>query len=310
MPCLDWNSRRARKFRPERASAVTFVIAQISDTHLSAAKPFFADNFRVVAEQINADRPDLVLNSGDISLNGAADEEDLAAARRSHDAVDVPVRYIPGNHDIGDNPELPNAHQPAIDEDRRARYRRYFGDDWWLLDVPGWRIIGVNAQLIDSALAAAAMQEEFIAASVVGTAGRAVALFIHKPLFDQHPDEDAVGGRFLPPAARQRLLARLAGRPPALVACGHVHQFRDSRHADARHVWAPSTAFVLPDSRQPRYGLKRTGYVEHRLHQDGTHDSRFLQPAGLPNLNIADFKDAYGEPPELQGAAMTANERA
>jgi hypothetical protein len=132
------------------------------------------------------------------------------------------------------------------------------------------------------------------AAGLAGADGRAVALFVHKPLFDRHEDETALGGRFLNPGSRHRLLAALGTRRPAVVACGHVHQHRDGDGGGMRCVWAPSTAFVLPDSRQPRYGLKEVGYVAHRLHADGTHDSRFVAVPGAATLNIADFPAAYG----------------
>jgi len=81
---------------------------------------------------------------------------------------------------------------------------------------------------------------------------------------------------------------------PALVACGHVHQYRETWPAGSHHVWGPSTAYVIPDRRQPRYGVKEVGYVEHRLESDGTHQSRLVRVPGLPTLNIADFPGAYG----------------
>lgn len=283
---------------------MTFRIAQISDTHLSAAKPFFVANFVALGQWLHASRPDLVVNSGDISLDGAAREADLAAAKALHDEIGVPVRYIPGNHDVGDNRVVPDLHhQPAIDRDRCAVYRRHFGGDWWALDVPGWRVIGVNAQLIGSGLDDAAAQEAFVASSVADRAGRRIALFVHKPLCDARPDEDEVGGRFLNPAPRRILLSLLAPAPPALVASGHVRQYRSAALEGSRAVWAPSSAFVLPDAFQPVYGLKQVGYVEHRLHPDGTCDSAFVQPGRMETLDIVDFKEAYGElPPRVAPA--------
>jgi 3',5'-cyclic AMP phosphodiesterase CpdA len=275
------------------ACDMTFHLAQISDTHLSAEKPFFVGNFMRLAETLNAGRPDLVLNSGDIS-DGAAHEGDLAEARRLHDTLRLAVRYIPGNHDIGDSAGVDSPHSHPIDGDRRSRYRRYFGADWWLMDVPGWRLLSINAQLVDSELDAAAEQEAFVAEAAATARGRAIALFLHKPMFDRSEDETVVGGRFLNPAPRRRLLAALRARQPAVVACGHVHQYRLSGNAAARHVWAPSTAFVIPDHRQPRYGLKEVGYVAHAFHADGTHDSRFMAVPGVETLNIADFPAAYG----------------
>jgi len=273
-----------------------FRIAQISDTHLSAAKPFFIGNFRRITEAIAAAGCDLLLNSGDISLDGADSEADLAASRRLHDAAGLVARRIPGNHDLGDNQELgPNGH-PVIDARRRERYLRHFGPDWWSRDVPGWRLLGVNAQLIGSDLEAAAAQEAFIASAVADLGSRALALFTHKPLFDAAPDETLVGGRFLNPLPRRRLFETLGDARPRLVASGHVHQFRATRVDGARHVWCPSTGFVLPDERQPTYGVKAVGYAEHRLAPDGSLDSRFVQVPGVPTLNIADFPQAYDHP--------------
>jgi hypothetical protein len=211
------------------------------------------------------------------------------------------VRFIPGNHDVGDNRDVPDRHgHPAIDAARGAAYRRHFGGDWWALDVPGWRVIGINAQLVGSGLDDAAAQDAFLADTVAGAADRRIALFVHKPLCDARPDEDEVGGRFLNPAPRQILLSLLAAAPPALVASGHVHQYRSALHDGARAVWAPSSAFVLPDAFQPVYGVKQVGYVEHRLHPDGTSDSAFVQPARMRTLDIVDFKEAYGELPPLR----------
>lgn len=273
---------------------MVFRIAQISDTHLSEEKPFFIENFRRIGAALRADRPDLVLNSGDISLDGAAGEADLAAARALHDALDLPIRYLPGNHDLGDSPDAPAHGEGTIDAVRRERYLRHFGADFWSFDVPGWRVLGVNTQLLGSGLEAADEQESVIAEAATTLGARALALFLHKPLFDRDRDETAITGRFVNPLPRLRLLALLAGTPPALVACGHVHQYRETQADGARHVWAASTAFVPPDARQPRYGLKETGYVEHRLHGDGSAESRLVQVPGVPTLNIADFPGAYG----------------
>jgi hypothetical protein len=89
-----------------------------------------------------------------------------------------------------------------------------------------------------------------------------VALFVRKPLFDRHPDEDVVNQRYVLPDHRRRLLAILGRADLRLVASGHVHQHRRRRVDDVEHCWAPSTAYVLPDRLQPRIGTKRVGYVE------------------------------------------------
>jgi 3',5'-cyclic-AMP phosphodiesterase len=61
----------------------------------------------------------------------------------------------------------------------------------------------------------------------------------------------------------------------------------------ARHAWALSTGYIIPDRRQPLYGLKQVGFVEHRLEPDGRHESRLVHVPGLATPNIADFR-SYG----------------
>ena len=273
---------------------MTFRIAQISDTHLSADKPFFVGNFERIGAALRASRPDLVLNSGDISLSGETKENDLSAARALHEAIGLPVRFLPGNHDLGDSHDLAAHGAAVITDERRSRYLAHFGADFWTLDVPGWRLLALNTQLLGSHLAAVAQQEDAIIEATASLGARKLALFLHMPLFDQVADEPAMTGRFVDPAPRRALLARLRLAPPALIASGHVHQYRDSWLDGERHVWAPSTGYVIPDCLQPIYGLKQVGFVEHRLEPDGRHESRLIQVPGVPTLTIDDFPEAYG----------------
>ena len=116
---------------------MTFRVAQISDSHLSREKPFFVENFNAVAAAVAACAPDLVVNTGDVSLDGATAEGDLAEARRLHEAIGLPTRCIPGNHDVGESHDVPGSTEARISRERRERYLSHFGDDFWLMDVPG-----------------------------------------------------------------------------------------------------------------------------------------------------------------------------
>ena len=92
-----------------------FRLTQISDTHLGRRFPSLIANFQAVSEHIDASRPDLVINTGDVSFDGPTSRDDVAFAKSLHDALPVPCRYIPGNHDIGDNPTtLGPAPKPPI----------------------------------------------------------------------------------------------------------------------------------------------------------------------------------------------------
>jgi len=278
---------------------MVFRIAQISDTHLSREKPFFVDNFRAISKAMAVSTPDLVVNSGDISLDGASRESDLMASRAMHDELGMAgMRFLPGNHDLGESQDAPayadGRREASIDAYRRESYLKHFGPDWWSVDVPGWRILGINAQLLGSDLGAAREQDRAIGDAAAGLGSRKLALFLHKPLFDQRFDEAELTGRFVNPAPRRQLVEALGPVVPLLVASGHVHQYRETWSGNTRHAWCPSTAFVLPDRRQPRYGLKEVGYLEHRLHGDGRHESELMRVAGAPTLDASNFPKAYG----------------
>ena len=53
-------------------------IIQISDTHLSPGKTHFVDNWRAARGVDRLQRPDLVIHTGDVTVDGAGVEEDLA----------------------------------------------------------------------------------------------------------------------------------------------------------------------------------------------------------------------------------------
>ena len=269
-----------------------FRILQISDTHLSRMKPWFVPNFETVVAIVSGRRPDLLVNTGDIALDGAGREDDLAFARHCHAAFAVPVRAVPGNHDVGDNPWRADI-EASITEERRGRYRRLFGEDFWLAEAGPWALVGVNAQLFGSGLPAEDEQWAFLQSVPERAAGRPVALFVHKPLFDRHPDEGAVNQRYVMPEHRHRLLSMLGRAELRLVASGHVHQHRRRRLDGVEHCWAPSTAYVLPDRLQPRIGNKRVGYVEYALHRDRV-DVTIVEPSELIQHDLDDFPLAYG----------------
>src|SRR5262249_57247820 len=67
----------------------------------------------------------------------------------------------------------------------------------------------------------------------------------HKPLFLQSADETEMTAASVNPAPRARLLDRLSRAPVRVVVSGHLHCHRDVVREGRRHVWAPSTAFLL-----------------------------------------------------------------
>jgi 3',5'-cyclic AMP phosphodiesterase CpdA len=137
---------------------MTLRVVQISDTHLSGRKPLFQANFDTLCAWLHADPPDLIVCSGDLSLDGADSEEDLRFAAEQLARLPARCLAIPGNHDVGDFAEL--ATSQVISAERLARWHAVMGADHFVHEVPGWRLIGLNTQSLGSGLAEEAAQAE------------------------------------------------------------------------------------------------------------------------------------------------------
>ena len=266
-----------------------FRLTQISDTHLARRMTTLIDNFHRVSEYIDARRPDLVLNSGDISFDGPAEPDELKFARTLHDAIPVACRYLPGNHDIGDNPTAvgPAPKQPVTEQSLKA-YRATFGEDRWRFDAAGWCFIGLNSLIMNTGLAGEAEQFDWLASQISGTQGKPVALFLHKPLFLNAPDDPelvATSIRYVPMPARSRLIEMMRAVDLRLVGSGHVHQRRDFTFAHTRQIWAPSSGFIIPDARQDVIGIKEVGLVEYRFQPD-SFEVRHVRAPGQTDVDL------------------------
>src|SRR5271156_1466406 len=226
-----------------------FRLTQISDTHLARLLPRLTDNFHRISEYIDARRPDLVINSGDLAFDGPTSPGDLEFAAALHKELPVACRFLPGNHDIGDNPTQvgpPLAH-PVTDAKLEA-YHRIVGEDRWQFEAAVWCFIGLNSLTMNSGLADEAEQFDWLAVQLSATGGKPLALFLHKPLYLNAPDDPelaATSFRYVPMPARRRLIEMLRAVDVRLVASGHVHQRRDFTHSHIRQIWAPSTAFII-----------------------------------------------------------------
>jgi 3',5'-cyclic AMP phosphodiesterase CpdA len=266
-----------------------FRLTQISDTHLARRlRPLIA-NFERVSEYIDATRPDLVVNSGDIAFDGPTQPSDLEFARSLHDALPVACRYLPGNHDIGDNPTQigPAPSQPVTEKDRQA-FISTLGDDRWRFEAAGWCFIGLNSLVMNSGLVSEAEQFDWLASELACANGKPVALFLHKPIYLNAPDDpelEASAIRYVPMPARRRLVEMLRSVNLRLVGSGHVHQRRDHTFCGVRNIWAPSAGFIISDARQERIGVKEVGLVEYRFQPD-SFEVRHVKAPGQVDVDL------------------------
>jgi 3',5'-cyclic AMP phosphodiesterase CpdA len=272
-------------------------IALISDTHLAPNAPAFRANCDAARAWIAALAPDLTVHLGDITADAAKDPTHYAEALDAFAAWPTPLRFLPGNHDVGDNrDEARHGDDPPIDAVRLARYQAAFGPDRWSLEAEGWTIVGLNAQLFG--WEGPEQEDQFSwLEEVLAHADGPLGVMLHKPLFRDGPSDTERHHRYLPGVGRARLLGLLRGHDLRFVLCGHTHQTRRCHLDGVEHVWAPSTAFLIPDRLQERIGDKIMGTMLLTLTPDA-HRFTLVGPTGLTQRDLLDHADVY---PQLAG---------
>jgi 3',5'-cyclic AMP phosphodiesterase CpdA len=246
-------------------------------THLSPTKSHFVDNWAPLAAWIKAAHPDLVIHTGDVTIDGADSDAHLHHCAGLLRLREIPVRVVPGNHDVGD---ANHNHQP-INADRLVRWQRHFGPDRWFVDFGGWRLIGLDAMLCGSGLPEERAQLGWLEAAMQEADGRRLAWFLHRPLFIGDPQEGDTGYWSIRPEPRSRLLALVRQARVALVASGHLHIAHDFERDGTRYLWGPSSGFLGGPGILPAMpGKKRLGAVLYEL--DGS--VLRAQNVGVPGL--------------------------
>ncbi len=264
-----------------------FMVAQISDTHLGAGTRLFRANFDIVGTALDGLRPDVTVHTGDASLDGADQEADLTFAAAAHLRLPGPVLCLPGNHDVGDHPE--RAPRQPVDDTRLDRFRRHLGRDRWVQDRDGWRLLGLNSQVMGAHPEADA-QAAMIADAMATLGSRRLAVFIHKPFFAANPAETAFDYWSVPPFARGPLHAVMGHPALRLVASGHLHLHRELVRGPVRYVWAPSVAFVVDPSEQPGLpGERPCGFLVHEFGEDAVA-THLVVPDGMERTWLQDVR--------------------
>jgi 3',5'-cyclic AMP phosphodiesterase CpdA len=230
-------------------------IALIADTHLSARSPECVANWHAARRAVGRLGADLTVNLGDITLDGQTHVDELAFASRLMQHWPTEVRCVPGNHDLGDG-----SGESPLDERLLRVYRDHFGPDQWVVRAGHWKLLGINAQLLGTDSAQEEALWVWIEEQVRASADTEhTALFLHRPMLRPRSSELRRKGRYVSRAATERLLHGPLRPTLRLVVSGHAHQYLDTTVDAVRHLWMPSSAFILPDDMQVRIGEKLVG---------------------------------------------------
>lgn len=256
-------------------------LIQVSDLHLGAGQEHHLDNWRKVVTWVVRERPDLVVVNGDMIMSDPDTDSDHAFARAQVDLLGMPTRFLPGNHDIGDNVLFGKMAQ-RVNAERLQRFHRHYGDDRWAFAAAGWAFVGLNAQLFGSGgLPQEHEQWQWLEATLNEHAGRPVALFLHKPLFLDFPGEGdhedpTLRQSVVDAESRTRLLALARRYGVRLVSCGHKHQTRTFSLDGIYHFWGPATACVNSPPTTLHWGMREVGFIDYRFRSDGTFEHRIV----------------------------------
>lgn len=267
-------------------------IAFLSDTHLAPAAHAFNANCEIAAAWIDKQKADLTIHLGDITADGVNHADHFPTARDVLQRLATPLRLVPGNHDIGDNP-VPGLHSDhaLMSDANLAFYRDVFGEDRWVWRGGDWTILGLNAQLFSLGGAEEEAQFAWLEQALSDVKGP-FGLALHKPLFRRAPDDAEIHPRYAPHTPRRRLMRLLEGRDLRFVVNGHTHQFRRLEREGVEHVWAPSTAFKLPDDAQEWIGDKVVGVLMLDLNAD-RHQFQLHVPNGMVQNDLSHFMHLF-----------------
>lgn len=264
------------------------VILQVSDAHLSPRNALFRGNFDLIRRMAEETRPDLVVASGDLSLDGADRDEDLALAAALHGALPGRFLALPGNHDVGSHART-MPHQP-IDATRLSRFQQHLGPGRGVVDLDGWRVVGLNTEVMGTGLEEETHQAAFVAEAVADLGDRRIALFLHKPVFVTEPEDPTFDYWSVPPQARAALAPVFDHPALRLVASGHLHLHHRFTRGHVAFTWAPPLSFVVSPVDQPGLpGERVCGALLHRLGEDGV-ETTLISPEGIEMPVLDDIR--------------------
>ena len=297
-----------------------FSFAVIADTHTRpeegdlsspwAVNALANDRCRYVAALLNHLEPAFVVHLGDVvhpvPTYGAAAQAALAMFAD----LDAEIRYIPGNHDVGDKPfkAMPAA---AVSDDGVALYERYFGAPFSVFDHGDCRFV-LNSPVLNSGLAAEEAQRTWLEGELAGSGGRRVFLFSHYPPYildrNEPPNYDNIDE-----PRRAWLLSLIETCGVEALFAGHVHNFFYHRHGVTDCYLLPATSFFRQDyaelfrieaaAEHGRNDAEKLGFFMVDVHANG-HVARILRTNGETLAADATFA-----PPPRRVATLHPRER-
>jgi len=240
-----------------RKRSKLFTFAIISDTHIrprdgDQSSPFPVNlkanaRARFAVQEIVRRRPAFTVHLGDMvhpmpslpTFPRAA-----AEARRILAPLD-PLKFVPGNHDVGDKP-LKGLPAEFASPQSLALFQAHFGPGWHAFAHGGCQFLVINSSLLNRGLAAEEEQRRWLEAQLARAHGLRTFLFVHYLPFITAANEPSHYDNIDEPG-RGWLLALLAKHAVEATFSGHVHHFFYNRHHGTHLYVLPPTSFIRQD---------------------------------------------------------------
>lgn len=260
-----------------------FTFAIVTDTHIRPpggddSSPFPVndlanDRARYAIAAIARHKPEFTIHLGDMvhplphlpTYGPAADE-----ALEIFTPLRGQLRYVPGNHDIGDKP-MAGSPAGAVDAASSEIYARYFGPTHYSFDHDGVHIVAINSSLVNTGNELEAEQRAWLEADLEAHSSERIILFTHYPPFINDPEEPLHYDNYDLPG-RAWLLDLVQKHDIEAVFSGHVHQFFFNRVAETKLYCLSSTSFIRQDYSElyhigpaAEYGRNDTGKFSYAL---------------------------------------------
>ncbi len=203
---------------------------------------------RHVLNEINRISPDFAIHLGDLVHPVPVMDIYADAADRFHEQtkeLECPLHLIPGNHDVGDKP-IKWGPAEVVSDKSLALWEKHFGPHFHSFEHNGCKFILLNAQIINSGLAADRAQRDWLESELDSSAGKRIFVCIHYPPFVFSPEELEYYDNIAEPG-RSWLLGLFERHSVEASFSGHVHNFWYHRHADTQLYILPSITFVRHD---------------------------------------------------------------
>lgn len=197
--------------------------------------PYEAARLDRAISTANELRPDFIVVLGDMVMHwdNAQQRTDLLAAFKNL-SPEIPVYWVPGNHDVGVDFFSPT-------DESLASYRESFGHDRYSFNRGPVRFIGFNSALFDRPEGASHEYEQQLAwldAELARPTAEGIhhtVAFAHHPPFLRSVDEE-YGSFNLPQPGRAKLVDLFSKHGVRYLFTGHTHANILTRHKDLRVV--------------------------------------------------------------------------